>query len=91
MELAAHVNRSGAVPRFYFHLINDVDAPDDEGVELPDLNAALEYAARSARFTAAESLKEHGRIVLNHRIDIEDEYGHVLETVHFADVVNVKE
>lgn len=91
MEPAAHANRSTAVTRYYFHLINDVDAPDEEGIELPDLNAALEYAARNARFTAAESLKDYGRIVLSHRIDIEDERGHVLETVHFADVVKLED
>jgi hypothetical protein len=79
------------VPRFYFHLLNDVDAPDQEGVELPDLNAALEQAVRNARFTAAETLKETGRIVLRHRIDIEDERGHVLQTVHFGDVVKVEQ
>ena len=24
-----------AMPRYFFHLHNDVDAPDEEGVELP--------------------------------------------------------
>jgi len=35
------------VPRFYFHLIDDFDAPDEEGVELPDLEAAREHAKGS--------------------------------------------
>jgi hypothetical protein len=26
------------LPRFYFHLVNDVDAPDEEGAGLPDLS-----------------------------------------------------
>jgi hypothetical protein len=60
------------VPRFYFHLHNDVDVPDDEGVELADLEAARVHAVRCARFTFAEVAKDEGRVVLHHRIDIED-------------------
>lgn len=75
---------------FYFHLINDVDAPDDEGKELPDLEAAMEHARRLARFTAAENLKADGKIVLSHRIDVEDDAGKVLGTVTFGDVVSVQ-
>lgn len=79
------------MPRFYFHLLNDVDAPDTEGKEMPDLDAAREHARRNARFTAAETLKEHGHFVRSHRIQIEDAAGNVLATVHFGDVVTVKE
>jgi Domain of unknown function (DUF6894) len=78
------------VPVFYFHLINDVDAPDDEGKELPDLEAAMLHARRHALFTAAETLKAEGKIVLSHRIDVEDGRGKVLGTVTFGEVVNVE-
>ena len=78
------------MPRFYFHLLNDVDAPDEEGKELADLDAAREHARRNIRFTAAESLKEQGRVVLSHRIQIEDGGGNVLDTVFFSDVVNIE-
>lgn len=43
------------VPRYYFHLLNDLDAPDEEGKELPDLAAAREQARYNARFTAGEA------------------------------------
>jgi hypothetical protein len=79
------------VPRFYFHLLNDVDAPDEEGKELPDLDAAREQARMNVRFTAGETLKEQGRIVLGHRIEIEDEDGNVLDTVYFSDVLQIDE
>jgi hypothetical protein len=79
------------VPRFYFHLHNDVDIPDDEGVELPDLEAARAHAVRSARVTFGEVAKDEGRVVLHHRIDIEDEQGVVLDTVHFRDAVKVED
>jgi hypothetical protein len=78
------------VPRFYFHLLNDVDAPDEEGKELPSLEAACEHARRCARVTIAESVKDQGRFNLDHRIDIENERGEVLETVRFRDVVQVE-
>jgi hypothetical protein len=78
------------VPRFYFHLLNDVDAPDEEGKELPSLEAACEPARRCARVTIAESVKDQGRFNLDHRIDIENERGEVLETVRFRDVVQVE-
>ena len=78
------------MPRFYFHLLNDVDAPDEEGKELADLDAAREHARRNIRFTAAESLKEQGRVVLSHRIQIEDGGGNLLDTVFFSDVLNIE-
>jgi hypothetical protein len=78
------------VPRFYFHLRNDLDVPDHEGAEFPDLNAALEAAATNARFVLAETVKDEGKINFGHRIDIEDEQGHILETVSFRDVVKVE-
>jgi SepF-like predicted cell division protein (DUF552 family) len=77
------------LPRFYFHLLNDVDAPDEEGTELPDLATAREQAVRNARFTMAETLKEQGKLVKRHRIQIEDDAGNVLDTVYFGDVVLV--
>jgi len=79
------------MPWFYFHLLNDVDAPDDEGKELPNLEAARDVAKRNARFTAAETLKEQGRLVLSHRIQIEDAERKVLDTVYFSDVLNIEE
>jgi hypothetical protein len=78
------------VPRFYFHLINDFDTPDEEGKELSNLEAAREYARRCGRVTIAESVKDQGRFDLDHRIDIENERGEVLETVWFRDVVQVE-
>ena len=78
------------MPRFYFHLIDDFDAPDQGGVELPGLEAAREHAKRVALFTAAEPLREEGKLVLDHRVDIEDGDGTVLDTVLFNDIVAVR-
>jgi hypothetical protein len=78
------------MPMFYFHLHNDVDAPDEEGKDLPDIDAARAHAETSAVFTMAETLKEEGHINLRHHIEIEDEHGKVLATVRFRDVVAIE-
>jgi hypothetical protein len=78
------------MPRFYFHLRDDLDVADDEGLELPSLDAAREHAAANARFTLAQLAIEEGKINFGHCVDIEDEEGSVLDTVRFRDVVKVE-
>ena len=77
------------MPRFYFHLFNDTQVPDPEGIDLPDAKIALQRAASAARVMAAESVRE-GRLVLSHRIEISDETGASVGTVHFGDVVEIQ-
>jgi hypothetical protein len=52
--------------------------------------AALMYALKSARFTAGETGKDLGHIIGEHRIDIEDANGQILETVYFRDAVKIE-
>ena len=77
------------MPRFFLHLHDDVDAPDPEGKELPDLEAAIAEATKDARLLMCDTLKE-GRIVLHHRIDIENGGGEVLATLQFRDAVTIE-
>lgn len=77
------------MPRFYFHLRNDVDVPDNEGNELPDIESARSYAMHLARFEISETIKRESRFNLDHRIDIEDEEHRTVETIRFRDVVQV--
>ena len=76
--------------RFYFHLHNDIDAPDEEGKEFADLAAARAYALDQVRHVVGETAKETGRIVRSHRIDIENDQQHVLDTVRFDDAVKIE-
>ena len=78
------------MPRFFFNLHNDMNVPDFEGEEFASLNAANASAVLLARVLVAEMIKESARLVLHHRIDIEDEQGAVLSSVVFADVVTVE-
>ena len=79
------------MPRYFFHLHDDLDIPDDLGADLPSLDGAIAYACRQARHLAGQMVIETGRIVLGHRIDIEDENGVVLDSVHFRDVIKVED
>jgi hypothetical protein len=76
------------MPNYRFHVINDIDAPDDEGQELSSLAAAHHKAIDYVRDLASAAVKQ-GRLALSHRIDIEDPDGNVLLTVTFGDAVEV--
>jgi hypothetical protein len=82
--------RFATVPRFSFHVFDDLDARDDEGVELRNLTEAQAYAAYSARHLMSETLKCIGILDLDHRIVVQDERGHVVATVRFADAVKIE-
>lgn len=77
------------MPHFRFHVLNDIDAPDDEGQDLDNLAAANLKAIDYARDLASAAVRQ-GRLDLKHRIDVEDESGSVLLTVTFADAIDLK-
>jgi hypothetical protein len=79
------------MPRFYFHLRDDLDARDEEGMDLPDAEAARAYAVTNARDIMSGTLKSHGRISLAHRIDVEDEHGALVMAVIFGDAVDLEQ
>ena len=78
------------MPRFYFHLRNDLEVDDEEGTEVPDLAAAREFALLNARSIAAENVHQ-GLLNLRHRIEITDEAGETVGVVTFGDAVKVEE
>ena len=77
------------MPRFFFHVYDDVVALDEEGVELPDAAGAEREGRRGARALASEQVLE-GRLNLSHRIDIADETGAVVATIAFRDAIAVE-
>jgi len=77
------------MPRYYFHLYNDVIAMDAEGKNLPHLDAARANGIKEAREMMRETVEE-GRINFSHRIDIADDTGGVAATVMFGDAVRVE-
>jgi hypothetical protein len=76
------------MPRFYFHVFNDETALDDEGTELPDLEAARTHAVEGARSLMSDTLRK-GRIDLSHHIAIQNQQGELLLDVRFGDAIAI--
>jgi hypothetical protein len=79
----------GPVPRFYFHLYNDMVSCDDEGKEFPDRAAAQQQALTYARAMAAVSVRE-GHLDLSHRIDVTDQDGGIVMSLPFREAVDIQ-
>lgn len=75
--------------RYYFDLHNSTSARDEEGQELPDLEAARGEAIRAARELMGEDIR-NGALRLGHRIEIRDESGAETLTVNFGDAVTIE-
>ena len=74
--------------RYFFHLHNDINTPDNQGADYPDDRSAMEEALRSARDLASHNVKE-GKLDLSHFIICVDETGREVGIVYFADAVSV--
>lgn len=77
------------MPRYFFHLHNDVETEDLEGTILPGLGAAKEWAVRAARDVMAENVKQ-GRLNLDDWIEVQDEQGRQVLAVRFSDCLEVR-
>ena len=78
------------MPRYFFDLYNDMIVRDDEGRELPDLEAAKERALKEAPQMLAASVTEQGKIDLRHYIKVRDESGAEVHCIDFEDAVSVQ-
>ena len=75
--------------RFYFNLREGSDyISDEEGLDLPDLDAATDAALRGARdVLAGEVLK--GRLPLSTVMEVSDEQGSRVLELPFGQVVSI--
>ena len=78
------------MPRYFFHVYDDVIAHDEEGAELPNLAAARLNALKGARDLISDQVRR-GYIVLSHWIDVVDEQGEKVLTLTFGEAVDIKE
>jgi len=76
------------MPRYFFHVHNDLDTFDDEGLELADDGAARRSAVDAARAIAADSVRD-GSLNLNHTIEIVGADGRLVEVMRFGAAVAV--
>ena len=78
------------MPKFFFHLHNDVYVQDHMGTELPSLNEARTKAVSAARGVMAEDIVDAGHITLSHRITIADAAGAKLLELPFRSCVEIR-
>jgi hypothetical protein len=77
------------MPRYYFHLRDDVEELlDPDGIELPTLGAVRLAAMAAARDTLSHDLRQ-GRMDLRYRIDVEDGKGSIIYSLPFTDAFDV--
>lgn len=77
------------MPRFFFHVYDDLVAHDDEGIVLPNAQAAKLQALMGARELMQEQLK-HGYISLDHWIDVINEQGAIILHLPFGEAVEIR-
>ena len=75
--------------RFFFHIFDDIVIRDDEGIELPDAEAARAAAVAGGRAMMCDQLVK-GRLSLHHRVEVEDEDGAAILTLPFGDAVEIE-
>lgn len=76
------------MPRYFFHLHNDIDAPDEEGQEQENDRAAMEQALECARDIASAAVK-NGNLNLRHFIVCVAEDGREVGIVRFGDAITI--
>ena len=78
------------MPRYFFNVYDDVIAPDEEGMDLPNAQAARLKALIGARDIISEQVK-HGYFVRSHWIDVLDERGELVLKLTFGEAVDIKD
>ena len=78
------------MPRFLFHVIDDIMSLDEEGRELPSIDLARQEAIAGARELIAHKVMRTGRVALHHRIEIAGEDGTVLLALPYGEAVTIE-
>ncbi len=77
------------MPRYFFHLHDDLTAIDEEGAVLPNIDAARAHAITNIRDLICEEVRQ-GRINLSHRVEVADAAGRPVLTVHYSEAVQLQ-
>ncbi len=76
------------MPRFFFHIFDDVEVLDDEGIELSDAAAARAAAVEGARALICDQVRK-GEVHLEHRVEVADEAGERILILPFGEAVKI--
>lgn len=77
------------MPVFFFHIHDDLDFIDEEGIDMADEAAACAAALAGARGMMSEEVKK-GHLDLRHSIEVEDEEGGAVFSLPFSDAVEIE-
>lgn len=77
------------MPQYYFHLYDDITTIDDEGADLPDLDAAREYAIATIRGLICGDV-HNGRLDLSYRIEVADEDEQPQFTIRYGEAIDLR-
>lgn len=77
------------MPRYFFHVYDDLIVSDQHGIDFADAETACAAALAGAREMMCDQLVK-GRLCLYHRIEVEDEGGRVILTLPFGDAVSIE-
>jgi hypothetical protein len=61
------------MPRYFFHVYDDAVTMDEDGQELPSIEAARQCAIESARSLVCSDISR-GYLNLDHSIEVQDEH-----------------
>ena len=77
------------MPRYFFHVHDDLSLRDRDGIDFADPEAACAAAVAGARGMMCEQIRK-GRLSLHHRIEVEDEGGRAILTLAFGEAVRIE-
>lgn len=77
------------MPRYFFHVYDELVLRDEDGIEFSGEEAARDAALAGVRALICDQVKA-GRLNLNYRIEVEDESGGALFTLPFAEAVTIE-
>ncbi|MGZ8285843.1 MAG: DUF6894 family protein [Allosphingosinicella sp.] len=77
------------MPLFFFHIHDDFEFTDEQGIDMADAASARVAALAGARGMMSEQVKK-GRLSLHHRIEVEDEDGDAILSLPFGDAVVIE-
>ena len=77
------------MPRFFFHVHNDIDADDEEGVELPASTDLRAYTRDCICGLICDSIKRHERLNLDHYVLVTNEVGQDVLKLTFREAFTI--
>lgn len=77
------------MPRYFFHVYDDLIIRDQDGIDFADAEAACAAALAGAREMMCDQLMK-GRLSLYHCIEVEDEGGKTILTLPFGEAVRIE-